>query len=254
MSEFKDKVVIVTGASSGIGEYLGRHFWELGAKVSLCSRSRERVEKAVSSYASPDDARVFYMKADMTELDDIRLFVRTTVERFGKVDVLINNAGLSHPKPSVEVTMEDFSVTVGTKFHGFFFMCQTVADSMIKSGNGGAIINIGSVQSATVIPGQAIYSSVNAGLNQMTRSLAREWGPNGIRVNCIAPGSIHTPENAKRYSDPAVEKAMCDKLPLGYRGYVEQISDAAEFLAGSKSSYITGQTLYVDGGLSLVQG
>lgn len=254
MSLFENKVVMVTGASSGIGEYLGRRFYEDGACVALCSRSRERVEKAVSAYASPDDPRVLCMKADMTKFEDIRAFAAATVERFGRIDILINNAGLSHPKPSVEVTEDDFGVTVGTKLHGYFFMSQAVAETMIKAGQGGAILHIGSVQSATVIPGQAIYASVNAGINQMTRSLAREWGKSGIRVNCIAPGSIHTPENAARYSDPAVEKAMCDKLPLGYRGYVEQIADAAEFLTGPQSAYITGQTLYVDGGLSLVQG
>lgn len=105
-----------------------------------------------------------------------------------------------------------------------------------------------------MIPGQAVYASVNAAIVQMTRSLAREWGKAGIRVNCIAPGSIHTPENAARYADPAVEKAMCEKIPLGYRGYVEQIADAAFFLTGEQSAYITGQTIYVDGGLSLCQG
>ena len=230
MTGFENKVVLVTGASSGIGEYLGRRFYELGACVALCSRSKERVDKAVSAYAD------------------------AAVKRFGHIDVLINNAGLSHPKPTVEVTEEDFNVTVETKLRGYFFMAAAAAADMLKRQEGGAVINIGSVQSATVIPGQAVYASTNAGICQMTRSLAREWGKAGIRVNCIAPGSIHTPENAARYADPAVEQAMCEKIPLGYRGYVEQIADAAVFFAGQASSYVTGQTLYVDGGLSLIQG
>ena len=254
MKEFEKKVVMVTGASSGIGEYLGQRFFELGACVSLCSRSKERVDRAVSGYGDPSDSRILTMTADMTKYEDIQAFAEETVRRFGRIDCLINNAGLSFPKPSTEVTEQDFSVTVGTKLSGYFFLSREAAKDMMRRGEPGNIIMIGSVQSATVIPGQAVYSSVNAGLVQMTRSFGREWGKAGIRVNCVAPGSIHTPENAARYSDPEVERAMCEKIPLGYRGYVEEIADACEFLASGKASYITGQTLYVDGGLSLVQG
>ena len=254
MTGFEGKVAVVTGASSGIGEYLGNRFYENGAYISVCSRSLERVRKAVSGYADPDDPHILCVEADMTRREDIARFVSETLSAFGRIDILVNNAGLSHPKPTVSVSEADFSVTVGTKLFGYFFMCQEVVHSMLEREIQGTIVNIGSVQSATVIPGQAVYASVNAGIVQMTRSLAREWGKAGIRVNCVAPGSIHTPENAARYSDPEVERAMCEKLPLGYRGYVSQIADAVDFLTCEKSSYITGQTLYVDGGLSLVQG
>lgn len=254
MGLYDNKVVVVTGASSGIGEHMARRFYEEGAFVAVCSRSQERIERAVSAYAGLRDPRIMAVAADMTDRRAVTTFMAAVVERFGRIDILINNAGLSHPKPTVEVLPEDFDVTVQTKFQGYFFMSQAAARDMLRRGEGGAIVQIGSVQSATVIPGQAVYASVNAGIVQMTRSLAREWGKAGIRVNCIAPGSIHTPENAARYADPAVEKAMCEKIPLGYRGYVEQIADAAFFLTGEQSAYITGQTLYVDGGLSLCQG
>lgn len=254
MGLYDNKVVVVTGASSGIGEHMARRFYEEGAFVAVCSRSQERIERAVSAYAGLRDPRIMAVAADMTDRRAVTAFMAAVVERFGRIDILINNAGLSHPKPTVEVLPEDFDVTVQTKFQGYFFMSQAAARDMLRRGEGGAIVQIGSVQSATVIPGQAVYASVNAGIVQMTRSLAREWGKAGIRVNCIAPGSIHTPENAARYADPAVEKAMCEKIPLGYRGYVEQIADAAFFLTGEQSAYITGQTIYVDGGLSLCQG
>ncbi len=254
MGLYDNKVVVVTGASSGIGEHMARRFYEEGAFVAVCSRSQERIERAVSAYAGLRDPRIMAVAADMTDRRAVTAFMAAVVERFGRIDILINNAGLSHPKPTVEVLPEDFDVTVQTKFQGYFFMSQAAARDILRRGEGGAIVQIGSVQSATVIPGQAVYASVNAGIVQMTRSLAREWGKAGIRVNCIAPGSIHTPENAARYADPAVEKAMCEKIPLGYRGYVEQITDAAFFLTGEQSAYITGQTLYVDGGLSLCQG
>ena len=254
MLSFENKVVVVTGASSGIGEEIAKRYYEAGACVALCSRSKERVEKAVSAYAPVDDPRILAMAADMTKLEDIRAFMAATVERFGRIDIVVNNAGLSHPKPTTEVTEDDWNITVDTKLKGFFFMSQEAARDMIRRGEPGAIVNIGSVQSATVIPGQAVYSSTNAGIVQMTRSLGREWGKAGIRVNCIAPGSIQTPENAARYADPEVNKAMCDKIPLGYRGFVSEIANVTFFLTSDMSSYITGQTLYVDGGLSLIQG
>lgn len=254
MGLYDNKVVVVTGASSGIGEHIARRFYEEGASVAVCSRSRERIERAVSIYANLHDSRIMAVAADMTDRSAVSTFMAAVVERFDRIDILINNAGLSHPKPTVEVLPEDFDVTVQTKFQGYFFMSQAAARNMLHRGEGGTIVQIGSAQSATVIPGQAVYASVNAGIVQMTRSLAREWGKAGIRVNCIAPGSIHTPENAARYADPVVEKAMCEKIPLGYRGYVEQIADAVFFLTGEQSTYITGQTLYVDGGLSLCQG
>lgn len=254
MFNFENKVVVITGSSSGIGEELAKRYYEAGACVAQCSRSKERVEKAVSAYAPVDDPRILAMAADMTKLEDIRAFMAAVVQRFGKIDILVNNAGLSRPKPSVEVTEEDWNITADTKLKGFFFMAQAAAADMLRRGEPGAIVNIGSVQSATVVVGQAVYSSSNAGIVQMTRSLAREWGKAGIRVNCIAPGSIQTPENAARYADPEVNRAMCEKIPLGYRGFVSQIADAAMFLTSDAASYITGQTLYVDGGLSLVQG
>lgn len=254
MGLYDNKVVVVTGASSGIGEHMARRFYEEGAFVAVCSRSQERIERAVSAYADSHDPRIMAVAADMTGRKAVTAFMAAVVERFGRIDILINNAGLSRPKSTVEVLPEDFDVTVQTKFQGYFFMSQAAARDMLRRGEGGTIVQIGSVQSTTVIPGQAVYASVNAGIVQMTRSLAREWGKAGIRVNCIAPGSIHTPENEARYADPAVEKAMCEKIPLGYRGYVEQIADAAFFLTGERSAYITGQTLYVDGGLSLCRG
>ena len=156
MLSFENKVVVVTGASSGIGEEIAKRYYEAGACVALCSRSKERVEKAVSAYAPIDDPRILAMAADMTKLEDIRAFMAATVERFGRIDIVINNAGLSHPKPTTEVTEDDWNITVDTKLKGFFFMAQEAARDMIRRGEGGAIVNIGSVQSATVIPGQAV--------------------------------------------------------------------------------------------------
>lgn len=136
---------------------------------------------------------------------------------------------------------------------GYFFGAQAAAKYMIGNG-GGNIINIGSVNKTIVTIGETVYATTKAGISKMTENLAREWGPEGIRVNCIAPGSIPTLMNQKQYSDIRVHQAMCDKLPLRRRGEADEIADGVLFMASPYASYITGQTLFIDGGLTIVCG
>lgn len=254
MERFQDKVVVISGASSGIGLDIAQRFYEEGANLALCSRSVERVNQATAKYATLPDPRILTMSADMKSVADIRRFVQAVIDKFGYIDILVNNAGVSFPKPTLMVTQEDWDITIDTNLKGYFFLAQAVAGNMIAQGVRGAIVNIGSVNSVTVVVGQACYASTKAGVSQMTRSLGREWAGNGIRVNCVAPGSIPAECNRVMYSDPAVLKNMCDKIPMGRRGVPKEISDAVLYLASDAASYITGQTLFVDGGLTLVQG
>ncbi len=253
--DYTDKVVVISGASSGIGLELAKRFYEAGAKLALCSRSKERVDNAISEFCDPSDPRILSMSADMSQLENVYAFTGAAIEKFGKIDILINNAGVSFKKPSLEVTEKDWDTTYNIDMKAYFFMAQQAAKDMIEKGTQGSIINIGSVNAVTCVVGNAIYAAAKAGIAQMTRTLGREWGKEGgIRINCIAPGSIDTPENRELYSDPVVLKTMCDKLPLSHRGVVKNIADAALFLASDEAEYITGVTLYVDGGLTLVQG
>jgi NAD(P)-dependent dehydrogenase (short-subunit alcohol dehydrogenase family) len=255
MFDFTGKVAVVTGASGiGIGKYIAKHFFEAGAKVAICSRSQERILAAKEEIGSSDPERIFAYAADMSKVEEVRGFIRAAIDCFGRVDILVNNAGLAFPKPSLEVTEEDWDTTFDTNIKGYFFCAQAAAADMIRRGEPGSIINIGSVNSYIVTIGQAAYAATKAGVSQMTKSLAREWGPNGIRVNCIAPGSIPTLSNAKRYSDPAVHQAMCDSLALRRRGKADEIADAVLYMASEYSSYVTGQTLHVDGGLTMLGG
>ena len=254
MLDFSDRVAVITGASGiGIGREIAGRFYAAGAKVAICSRSAERIEQAAGEIAKGDRERIFAMAADASRKEEICRFIDRTAERFGRIDVLVNNAGVQFPKPSLEVTEADWDRTVDTNLKGYFFGSQRAAKYMMLHG-GGVIVNIGSVNAVTVVPGQAVYAATKAGVSQMTKSLAREWGRSGIRVNCVAPGSIPTLINQEIYKDPAVDRAMREKIPMGRRGTTREIADAVLYLASDYASYITGQTLFVDGGLTLVHG
>lgn len=254
MFDFSKKVVAVTGASGiGIGNEIARCFYEAGASLGICSSSSIRIQLAADKIAGKDRERMFSMRADMSKVNDIKSFLQAVYKKYGKIDVLVNNVGVQHPKPSIEVTESDWDITMDTNIKSYFFSSQIAAKKMIEA-DGGSIINIGSAIAVTVVVGQAVYASTKAGISQMTRILAREWARHGIRVNCIGPGSIPTLINKEIYKDPAVEAAMCEKIPIGRRGTTTEIANVAMFLASDYSSYITGQTVFVDGGLTLVHG
>lgn len=244
----------ITGASGiGIGREIAEQFYRAGAKTAICSRSEERIRQAAVEIAGDSGERLLFMAADVSRREDAWRFVDAVVKHFGRIDVLVNNAGVQFPKPSLEVTEEDWQRTVDTNLKGYFFAAQQAAKYMISMG-GGAIVNIGSVNAVTVMPGQAVYAATKAGVSQITKSLAREWSRQGIRVNCVGPGSIPTLINREIYREPAAERAMCEKIPMGRRGTAREVADAVMYLASERASYITGQTLFVDGGLTLVHG
>lgn len=254
MFDFTGQVIAITGASSGIGLEIARKFYLAGARLALCSRSEERVRSAVADWADTSDARLLIISADTSIIKDIYRFRDAAVERFGRIDVWVNNAGIEHPMPTVDMTQEIFDAVVNTNFRGYYFGCQSAAQDMLRRGEGGAIVNIGSVNAVTVVPGQAVYAATKAAISQMTKLFAREWGRDGIRVNCVGPGSIPTRINEEKYKVPGAEKAMREKIPMGRRGDVSEVADAVLYLASGEASYITGQTLFVDGGLTLVHG
>ena len=251
--DYTGTVVAITGASSGIGLEIAKAFYEAGASLALCSRSADRVREAVKSFVAPDDARVFITSCDSSVVSNIRAFRDAAVQRFGRIDVWVNNAGIEHPCPTVDVSEEIFDSVVHTNVRGYYFGCQAAAQDMLKR-RSGVIINIGSVNAVTVVVGQAVYAGTKAAISQMTKSFAREWAPDGIRVNCIGPGSIPTKINEAKYKVPGAEEAMCAKIPMGRRGQRSEIADVALYLASDASSYITGQTIFVDGGLTLCHG
>ena len=185
----------------------------------------------------------------MRDFDSIRHMVEAAHARYGKIDILVNNAGCNVRKPAVDVTWDDWNLVVDTNLRGSFFVAQAVARKMLPRRQG-RIINIGSVTCVAGYAGLTPYCASRGGVKQMTMSLAADWGPHGITVNCLAPGWFKTAQTAVLYENQEWLDYLVDRIPLRRPGQPSDLDGAVVFLASDASQYITGQTLLVDGGIS----
>jgi NAD(P)-dependent dehydrogenase (short-subunit alcohol dehydrogenase family) len=248
---FKEKIVVITGGTRGIGFATAKEFARSGATVVICSRNIGSVKKAIKELKPISSSNVFGMPLDITKIEEVEIFFEDLYKKFGGIDILINNAGIQDPKPSLEITEKVWDRIINTNLKGTFFCSKFAAKYMSKKASG-SIINIGSVQSIYVADGQVPYSATKAAIVQITRCLAKEWAQAGIRVNCVAPGSIPTDINKDFYSNPKNLENTLKRIPFGRQGKPEEIAKVILFLASEDSSYVTGQTIYVDGGWLLV--
>jgi NAD(P)-dependent dehydrogenase (short-subunit alcohol dehydrogenase family) len=193
--------------------------------------------------------RAVPLELDVRDEASIRRAVGGAHAAFGQIDILVNNAGCNVRKPATDVTWDDWNLVLDTNLRGAFFVAQSVAKHMIARGSG-RIINIGSVTSMFGFAGLGPYGASRGGIRQLTMSLADDWGPHGIRVNCLAPGWFKTEQNKVLYEDKEWVDYLVDKIPLRRTGRPEDLEGAVVFLASDASAYITGQTLLVDGGIT----
>jgi NAD(P)-dependent dehydrogenase (short-subunit alcohol dehydrogenase family) len=239
------KVAIVTGASSGLGVDFALGLAEAGADVVVCARRAERLDPVRESVEALG-RRCLTTRADVTVVEDCNRVVGETVEAFGHVDVLVNNAGLGTAAPATREPPDDFRRVIDVNLHGSYWMAQACGRVMQP---GSSIVNIGSVLGSTTagLP-QAAYASSKAAIIGLTRDLAQQWtGRKGIRVNALAPGFFPS-EMTDEYPDGYLD-AMMIRVPAGRAGDPRELTAALVFLAGDASSYITGTVLPVDGGL-----
>ncbi|MCW2638086.1 MAG: short-chain dehydrogenase/reductase [Dactylosporangium sp.] len=244
----RGRVVIVTGASSGLGEHFGRKLAEAGAKVVLAARRTERLERIAAEIG---DALV--VPCDITVDDDCRVLVERTVERFGRVDVLVNNAGISKPNRVENETADDFRQVVEVNLIGAYSMCRYAGVQMVAQG-GGSIVNVASIVGLVGLGRmpQASYAASKAGVINLTRELAAQWARRGVRVNAIAPGFFPTEMTAGLFGSEDGEAWVAKLTPMGRSGREGELLGALLYLASDASSYVTGSILPVDGGWTAV--
>jgi NAD(P)-dependent dehydrogenase (short-subunit alcohol dehydrogenase family) len=189
------------------------------------------------------------IRLDVRDEDSIRLMADAAHDAYGRIDVLVNNAGCNVRKRAVEISWDEWNLVLDTNLRGAFFVAQAVARYMLPRGKG-RIINIGSVTSVFGYAGLGPYGASRGGIRQLTMSLADDWGPHGITVNCLAPGWFQTEQNKVLYEDAEWVDYLVDRIPLKRPGRPQDLEGAVVFLASDASAYITGQTLLVDGGIS----
>jgi NAD(P)-dependent dehydrogenase (short-subunit alcohol dehydrogenase family) len=240
-----NRTAIVTGGGSGIGLAIAEKFVASGTRTIIIGRNREKLEAAQRHLGA---LCVPYV-ADLSDLAALPGLVSEIISAHGAIHVLVNNAGINMKKDFVDVTDEDFQNILVTNVSAVFSLSREVIKSMLQTGGGGAIINISSMASQYGIPKVIAYTASKSAIEGMTRAMATELSPQGIRVNCIAPGFIGTEMSAKALNnDPERKRKALGRTPMGFLGQPSDVGDAALFLASDGAKYITGVVLRVDGG------
>lgn len=243
-----DQVVIVSGGTRGIGCAIARGFAERGAKVVVTGTEPSSTEQAAQVIGG-DGMTVVPITCDVLDNNQIERLVQETSQRFGRIDTLVNVAGVNRRIPALEFSEENYDLVVNTNLKGAFFLSQAVGKVMKEQGQGNQI-NIASLTTDRPLKHVAPYAMSKAAIGHMTRALALEWGPYGIRVNAVAPGFVLTDLTKKLWSDKTMQEWGLANTPLRRLGQPEDMIGASIFLASKASEFMTGQVIYVDGGFN----
>lgn len=243
---FEHQVALITGGGSGIGLATARELLSLGAKVAICGRKADRLSQAQADLATHGE--VFAASCDIREPSQIEAFVEKVLQHFGRIDVLVNNAGGQFPSPAAAISPRGFEAVVRNNLNGTFYMTRQVANRAMLPQKSGAIVNV-IANIARGFPGMAHTGAARAGVENLTRSLAIEWAESDVRVNAVAPGLIRS-TGTEQYPQELVQ-ACIDRTPQKRAGTVEEVAHAIAYLASPAALFITGATLNIDGGASL---
>ena len=257
MARFSGKSVLITGASSGIGEAIAIRFAEEGANVAINYNSgkdrAEDVRKRADQAAKPlaGSTKNMVVQGNIAKDDQVQAMFKQVLGEFGRLDILINNSGIQKAVASDELEAEEFDRIIGVNLRGAFLCAREAIRHFLSRTGGGVIVNNSSVHEIIPKPKYLPYSISKGGMENMTRTLALEYADRGIRVNAVGPGAIVTPINNAWINDPKARAGVEAHIPMGRPGTSEEIASVFSFLASDEASYITGQTLYACGGLTL---
>jgi glucose 1-dehydrogenase len=243
------KVAIVTGGNSGIGKAIVEYLAELGAQVVIDYRSHpeatEELEREIGSYGGCS----FGVQADVSKLEDLQRLIDAAVAQYGRLDVMVNNAGVETRTSVLDTTPEQYDKVLDVNLRGVFFATQYAAKQMIAQGGGGRIINISSVHEDWPMPGNTAYCLAKGGVRMLTRTAALELAPHGITMVNVGPGAVATPINDSTMNNPELMAKLNAAIPLGRMARPEEIAKVVGFLASDGASYITATTIFADGGI-----
>ena len=242
------KVALITGSSQGIGFALAEGLAEAGAKIILNGRDEKKLIEAKEKLQKKYEF-ISYLSFDVTDYSSVERQIKSYYDQNSEIDILVNNAGMQHRAPLEDFPADKFELLMKTNVSSVFNVGQAVAKRMITKGQG-KIINIASVQTALARPGIAPYTATKGAVANLTKGMATDWAPKGLQVNAIAPGYFNTPLNAALVADPDFSAWLEKRTPAGRWGEVKELVGACIFLAAPSSSFINGQTIFVDGGIT----
>lgn len=250
---WENKVVIVTGGGGGIGRAIAHKFGSAGACVVIVGRTLAKIE-AVSAEVVAAGGTAVAIAADVSQENDVKAVVRQTLERYGRVDVMVNNAAVCPQVRLTDMSLDHWNAVVTNNLTSVFLFCREVIPAMLSQG-GGSIVNVSSVHALATLEGYSAYSASKAGIAGLTRAIALDYARNNIRANTVLPGAVHTPmleSSVKNLDTPRDEimKQWDDSQPVGRVGQPEEIASVVFFAASSDNSFMTGSTLVADGGMT----
>jgi glucose 1-dehydrogenase len=244
-----DKVAIVTGANSGIGLSIVLELAKQGAKIVIDYVAHPEATEALEKQVAALGSQAIGVKADVSNVGELQTLIDTAVQRFGRLDIMVNNAGVETRTSVLDTTEEQYEKVLSIDLKSAFFGTQLAARQMIKQGGGGSIINITSVHEDWPMPNNTAYCLSKGGMRMLTRTAGIELAPHNIRVVGVGPGAVATPINTGTMNDPVALKKLDDAIPLGRMGRPEEIGNVVAFLASDSASYITATTIFAGGGI-----
>jgi glucose 1-dehydrogenase len=245
----RGKTALITGSATGIGKAIAVELSAQGANVVINYIGSSDAALHLADELGRGSSHAIAVEGDVSKAEDVRRLIRETVNTFGTIDLLVNNAGIEKRTPFLDIPLEDWNRIIEVDLTGPFLCAQAAAREMVKKGTRGVIINISSVHEEIPFPGNTAYCAAKGGLRMLCRNLALELAPHGIRIVNVGPGAIDTPINEKTLQDPEKKQKLKQQIPLNRIGTPEEVARVVAYLASDHASYVTGTTVFIDGGL-----